>query len=35
VDNLFDLRYLLKGAFFAGAQVGKPRTVQFRVSVAV
>jgi hypothetical protein len=35
VDNLFDLRYSLKGAFFAGAQVGKPRTFQFRVNVGV
>jgi len=35
VDNLFDLRYSLKGAFFAGAQVGKPRTFQFRVSLGV
>ena len=34
-DNLFDLRYSLKGAFFAGAQVGKPRTFQFRVNVGV
>ena len=35
VDNLFDLKYSLKGAFFAGAQVGKPRTFQFRVSLGV
>jgi len=35
VDNVFDLRYTLKGAFFAGAQVGKPRTFQFRVSLGV
>ncbi len=35
VDNLFNLKYLLKGAFFAGAQLGKPRTFQFRVSVGV
>jgi hypothetical protein len=35
VDNLFDLKYSLKGAFFAGAQVGKPRTFQFRVNLGV
>jgi len=35
VDNLFNLSYSLKGAFFAGAQVGKPRTVQFKVSLGV
>ena len=35
VDNLFDLKYSLKGAFFAGAQIGKPRTVQFRVTLGV
>jgi outer membrane receptor for ferrienterochelin and colicin len=35
VDNIFDLKYSLKGAFFAGAQVGKPRTFQFRVNLGV
>ena len=35
VDNLFDSRYLLKGAFFSGASVGRPRSVQLRVSVGV
>jgi hypothetical protein len=35
VDNVFDLKYSLKGAFFAGAQVGKPRTFQFRVNLGV
>ena len=35
VDNVFDLKYTLKGAFFAGAQLGKPRTFQFRVNVGV
>ena len=35
VSNLFDLKYSLKGAFFAGAQVGKPRTFQFKVSLGV
>jgi hypothetical protein len=35
VDNVFDRRYLLKGAFFSGASVGRPRSVQLRVSVGV
>lgn len=35
VDNLFDSRYLLKGAFFSGASVGRPRSVQLRVNVGV
>jgi hypothetical protein len=35
VDNIFDSKYTLKGAFFAGAQVGKPRTFQFRVNLGV
>jgi outer membrane receptor for Fe3+-dicitrate len=35
VDNIFDKRYLLKGAFFSGASVGRPRTVEFRVDVGI
>ena len=35
VDNVFDRRYLLKGAFFSGASVGRPRSVQLRVSVSI
>jgi hypothetical protein len=35
VDNIFDKRYLLKGAFFSGASVGRPRTVEVRVDVGV
>jgi hypothetical protein len=35
VDNIFDKRYLLKGAFFSGASVGRPRTVQLRVDIGV
>ena len=35
VDNLFDSRYLLKGTFFSGASVGRPRSVQLRVSVGI
>ena len=34
-ENLFDQHYLLKGAFFSGAQVGRPRSVQFRVNLGV
>ena len=35
VDNLFDQRYLLKGAFFSGASVGRPRSIQFRVNLGI
>jgi outer membrane receptor protein involved in Fe transport len=35
VDNLFDQKYLLKGAFFSGASVGRPRSVQAKVEVAL
>jgi len=33
VSNIFNDHYLLKGAFFSGASVGRPRTVELRVSV--
>ena len=35
IENLFDKQYLLKGAFFSGASVGRPRSVQFRVNVGL
>ncbi|MDB4913977.1 MAG: TonB-dependent receptor, partial [Gemmatimonadetes bacterium] len=35
VENLFDSHYLLKGSFFSGASVGRPRSVQFRVNVGI
>ena len=35
VDNVFDQHYILKGAFFSGASVGRPRSVQVRVSVSM
>ena len=35
VDNLFDRHYLLKGTFFSGASVGRPRSLQFRMNVGV
>lgn len=35
VDNLFDLHYVLKGAFFSGASFGRPRTLQFKVNLGV
>ncbi|HTR77113.1 MAG TPA: TonB-dependent receptor, partial [Gemmatimonadaceae bacterium] len=34
VDNLFDRMYLLKGAFFSGASVGRPRLITLRVDVS-
>lgn len=34
VNNVFDNWYLLKGAFFSGASVGRPRTVQVQVSLS-
>ena len=34
IDNIFDKKYLLKGAFFSGASVGRPRMFQFRVNIA-
>lgn len=33
VDNVFNNKYLLKGAFFSGASVGRPRSVQLRVNI--
>jgi hypothetical protein len=33
IDNIFDKKYLLKGAFFSGASVGRPRTFQFRLNI--
>jgi hypothetical protein len=35
VENLLDHHYLLKGAFFSGAEVGRPRSVQFRLNVGL
>jgi len=35
VDNVFDKKYLLKGAFFSGPSVGRPRSVQVRVNVGL
>lgn len=34
VDNILDKKYLLKGAFFSGASVGRPREFQFRINIA-
>lgn len=33
VDNILNHRYLLKGAFFSGPSVGRPRSVQVRLSI--
>ena len=35
IDNLFDRQYLLKGAFFSGASVGRPRSVNLRVNLGI
>jgi hypothetical protein len=35
VENAFDHKYLLKGAFFSGASVGRPRSIQLRVNVGL
>jgi hypothetical protein len=35
VDNLFNRQYLLKGSFFSGAAVGRPRSVGFRLNVGL
>ena len=35
VDNVFDKHYLLKGAFFSGASVGRPRTVEAKLTVSL
>ena len=31
VDNVFDKSYLLKGAFFSGPSVGRPRSFQLKL----
>jgi hypothetical protein len=35
VDNVFDNHYLLKGAFFSGPSVGRPRSVIGKVDVTL
>src|SRR5213594_2059013 len=35
VENVLDSHYLLKGAFFSGASVGRPRSVQLRMNVGL
>ena len=35
VENLLDHKYLLKGAFFSGASVGRPRTVEIRLNAGL
>ncbi|HEY4132175.1 MAG TPA: TonB-dependent receptor [Gemmatimonadaceae bacterium] len=34
VENVFDRKYLLKGAFFSGPSVGRPRSVQIRLKAS-
>jgi outer membrane receptor protein involved in Fe transport len=33
VDNLFDRRYVLKGAFTSGPSIGRPRSVQLKLTI--
>ena len=35
VDNIFNHKYLLKGAFFSGASYGRPRSVQVRLAIGM
>jgi outer membrane receptor protein involved in Fe transport len=35
VDNIFNRKYLLKGAFFSGASYGRPRSVQVRMAIGI
>jgi hypothetical protein len=35
VDNLFDNKYLLKGAFFSGASIGRPRSIVFKLELSL
>lgn len=35
IENAFNKKYLLKGAFFSGASVGRPRSIQLRVNVGM
>jgi hypothetical protein len=35
VDNVLDRHYLLKGAFFSGASVGRPRSVQVKLTASL
>jgi hypothetical protein len=34
VDNVFNKMYVLKGAFFSGPSVGRPRSIQFRLKAS-
>lgn len=34
IENAFNKKYLLKGAFFSGASVGRPRSIQFRLKAS-
>jgi hypothetical protein len=34
VENLLNTQYLLKGAFFSGASVGRPRSIQAKVNLS-
>jgi hypothetical protein len=35
VDNVFGANYILKGAFFSGASIGRPRSFQGRLTIGI
>jgi hypothetical protein len=35
VDNAFNVRYVLKGAFYSGQSIGRPRTFNLKIKVGV
>jgi len=35
VEDALDHTYLLQGAFFSGASVGRPRSVQLRLNIGM
>ena len=35
IENVFNKKYLLKGAFFSGASVGRPRSIQLRMNLGI
>jgi hypothetical protein len=35
LDNAFDAQYILKGAFFSGESIGRPRTFEVRLNVGI
>ncbi len=35
VQNVFDKQYVLKGAFFSGPSIGRPRSIQLRLNLGI